>query len=151
MQSSRFYRSEITEARSSRWNMVVKNDFNKYSEPYNQKDTHYSATSLSSSFSLDKCGSKRDNLDKILEIRFLLCNSCFWCASYYHNSSDKNRITKCPGCYSDELESMPISSREVYKFDYNPRRGITLEFSGGLEKWIVGVEGFLWILLLTCG
>jgi protein-arginine kinase activator protein McsA len=134
MQSSRFYRSEITEARSSRWNMVVKNDFNKYSEPYNQKDTHYSATSLSSSFSLDKCGSKRDNLDKILEIRFLLCNSCFWCASYYHNSSDKNRITKCPGCYSDELESMPISSREVYKFDYNPRRGITLEFSGGLEK-----------------
>ena len=114
--------------------MVVKNDFNKYSEPYNQKDTHRSATSLSSSFSLEEYGSNRDSPDKILEIRFLLCNSCFWCASYYLNSSDKNRITKCPDCYSDELEWMPISSKEVYKFDYNPRRGITLEFSGELEK-----------------
>lgn len=113
--------------------MVVKNDFNKYAEPYNLKGTHHSAASLSSSFS-DKCGSKRDSLDKILEIRFLLCNSCFWCASYYHDSSDENRITKCPDCYSDELESMPISSKEVYKVDYSPRRGITLEFSGGLEK-----------------
>jgi hypothetical protein len=134
MQSSRFYVSEITQTRSSRWNMVVENDFNQYWEPYNQKDTHRSATSLSSGFLLNKCGSKPNSPDKILEIKFLLCNSCFWCASYYHNSSDKNGITKCPACYSDDLESMPISSREEYKFNYSPRRGITLEFSGGLEK-----------------
>lgn len=128
--------SGITNHEGAGWNMVVEYDSNKYSECYNQRDMHHqSATSsLSSSFSLDKYGGKRNNSDKILEIKFLLCNSCFWCASYYHNWSDKDRITKCPACYSDELESMPISSREIYKFDYNPVRGITLEFSRGLEK-----------------
>jgi hypothetical protein len=113
--------------------MVLESDSNKYPGPYNRKDTHQSA-SLSSQYSLDKYGSKDNNNDKILEIKFLLCNSCFWCASYYLNSSDKNRITRCPACYSGELESMPISSREVYKFDCNPSRGVTLEFSSRLEK-----------------
>jgi hypothetical protein len=27
------------------------------------------------------------------------------------------------------VESIPISYDEVYKFDYNPKRGVTLEFS----------------------
>ena len=38
-------------------------------------------------------------------------------------------ITECPYCNSVEVESMPISDKELYKFDYHPRRGVTLEFS----------------------
>ena len=38
---------------------------------------------------------------------------------------------KCPSCNDDDdkLESMPISYDEVYKFDYDQKRGIILEFS----------------------
>ena len=130
---------------SQRWNKM------------RQGDTHNQSAALSSSFSPDTYNrrairksdeaSSSPSSKKVLDVEFLLCNSCFWCASYYRNSSDKNRITKCPACYSDELESMPISSREVYKFDYNPSKGITLEFSRGLEKWILRVEDFLWMSL----
>ena len=123
--------------------MEVETDTYEYSKPCNQGDTHNQSAALYSSFLPDtynsgaksnKATSSLSSSKKVLDIEFLLCNSCFWCASYYRNSSDKNRITKCPACYSDELESMPISSREVYKFDYNPSKGITLEFSRGLEK-----------------
>jgi len=37
-------------------------------------------------------------------------------------------ITQCPSCNSVGLESMPISEKEAYRFDYHPKRGITLEF-----------------------
>jgi hypothetical protein len=62
------------------------------------------------------------------EIHFLLCKSCFWSASYFNIGSVTN--AKCPSCNNDDrLESMPISYDEVYKFDYDQKRGITLEFS----------------------
>ncbi|MGC1927636.1 MAG: hypothetical protein WA667_01565 [Candidatus Nitrosopolaris sp.] len=32
----------------------------------------------------------------------------------------------CPSCMNSELESMPISFDETYKFDYNASRGVTL-------------------------
>ena len=38
-------------------------------------------------------------------------------------------ITGCPCCNSVNLESMPISEEEVYRFDYHPKKGVTLEFS----------------------
>ncbi|MGA9151313.1 MAG: hypothetical protein WBZ36_12110 [Candidatus Nitrosopolaris sp.] len=34
----------------------------------------------------------------------------------------------CPSCMKTELESMPISLDETYKFDYDANRGVTLEF-----------------------
>jgi hypothetical protein len=57
---------------------------------------------------------------------FIICNSCFWCASLYSDS----RTIKCPGCncYSN-LESIPISENESFKFNYHSRTGIVLEFS----------------------
>jgi hypothetical protein len=37
---------------------------------------------------------------------FVICNSCFWCASLYSDS----RTVKCPICNSyGDLESIPIS------------------------------------------
>jgi hypothetical protein len=68
------------------------------------------------------------------EIHFLICESCFWCASLLRSNDNNNNnnttITKyCPSCNNNRVESIPISYNEVYKFDYNPKRGVTLEFS----------------------
>jgi hypothetical protein len=83
----------------------------------------------------------RDNTGKGKEIYFLICESCFWCASLlYFNGNDNNTagtinnnnttITKyCPSCSNNRVESIPISYNEVYKFDYDPKRGVTLKFS----------------------
>jgi hypothetical protein len=58
---------------------------------------------------------------------FLLCESCFWCASsIYLVSMD----WICPVCNnSNKIESIPIQKNEIYKFDYNQRYGDILEFS----------------------
>jgi hypothetical protein len=57
---------------------------------------------------------------------FLICNSCFWCASLCSDS----RTVKCPTCNSySNLESIPISKNESFKFDYHSKTGIVLEFS----------------------
>jgi hypothetical protein len=63
---------------------------------------------------------------------FLLCESCFWCASsIYLVSMD----WICPVCSSNnnndnnnKVESIPIQNNEIYKFDYNQRHGVILEF-----------------------
>jgi len=56
---------------------------------------------------------------------FLLCKSCFWCASLLDNRTSGD---VCPSCMKAELESIPISLHETYKFDYDASRGVTLEF-----------------------
>ena len=59
-------------------------------------------------------------------IDFVLCPSCFWCASYFDCAGV---TTRCLGCGSDNVESLPISNGEFYTFSHNRNRGITLEFS----------------------
>ena len=59
-------------------------------------------------------------------IHLLLCQECLWCASFI--GIHERMITQCPSCNSVRLESMPISEKESYRFDYHPKRGITLEF-----------------------
>ena len=60
---------------------------------------------------------------------FILCDSCYWCATYV----DNNRIpreNRCPQCNANnnELTSLPIMSNESFVFDYNDKRGVELEF-----------------------
>ena len=62
-------------------------------------------------------------------INFLLCESCFWCASYFN--SYRKEVSKCPTCGRANVESMPISHDEIYTFNYDPLHGVTLRFS----KW----------------
>ena len=50
---------------------------------------------------------------RIKKIDFLLCNSCFWCASYL-NSRTSFIVVQCPMCQENAVEWIPIS------FDYNP-------------------------------
>jgi hypothetical protein len=42
-------------------------------------------------------------------VDFLLCPSCFWCASYFnfHELS----IISCPLCHNDRIEQLPVSNQ----------------------------------------
>ena len=66
------------------------------------------------------------------EIYFLLCQSCFWCASYtspfLYKRMTKETITKCPPCNEENIESLPIAENEKYRFDYDRKCGVTMEF-----------------------
>jgi hypothetical protein len=60
---------------------------------------------------------------------FILCDSCYWCATYF----DKTRTpvdNTCPQCgaNNNELTSFPIMSNESFTFDYNDKHGVELEF-----------------------
>ena len=60
---------------------------------------------------------------------FILCDICYWCATYFSNA----RIPTdniCPQCNtnSNQLTSFPIVLNESFTFGYNERRGIELEF-----------------------
>ena len=66
------------------------------------------------------------NLDNIYEkkkvfryrqIHFLLCESCYWCTSYY--KSNKISIYKCPSCHNTAMKWLPLSVTDIYKLDYN--------------------------------
>jgi hypothetical protein len=78
---------------------------------------------------LDNISSRKT---RISDIHFLLCQSCFWCASYtspfLYKRMTKETITKCPSCNEENLESLPITENEKYRFDYDTKRGVTMEF-----------------------
>lgn len=44
----------------------------------------------------------------IKQIDFLLCPSCFWCASYFNMG--KLSIVNCPNCYNNDIQQLPIST-----------------------------------------
>ena len=60
------------------------------------------------------------------QVQFLICDSCFWCAS---TLADKAVIGRCPCCGADAVESIPVAAGEKYRFNYNIKGGITLEFA----------------------
>jgi hypothetical protein len=56
-------------------------------------------------FSENKRGLKRQN-----QIFFLICESCYWCASALSLCSTRNETTpKCPICDGDGISIIPIS------------------------------------------
>ncbi len=61
------------------------------------------------------------------KIDFLLCNSCFWCASYLNLRTVD--VIECPSCNENTIEWMPLHTNDVYSFDYNRITGVVLEFS----------------------
>jgi hypothetical protein len=76
---------------------------------------------------------KKKRRTVINEKHFLLCESCFWCASSFNiigYTISTTAITKCHSCNNNKVESIPISYNEVYKFDYDPKEnGVALQFS----------------------
>jgi hypothetical protein len=60
---------------------------------------------------------------KYRQADFMICNSCFWCAS---NLSLYSPV-KCPTCDSDKMELIPISETEAYGLNIDGN-GVTMEF-----------------------
>jgi Zn finger protein HypA/HybF involved in hydrogenase expression len=52
-----------------------------------------------------------DKKKKNEQIYFQICESCFWCASCLHLSSEEEskHITKCPYCNVVGLKSLPLT------------------------------------------
>jgi predicted Zn-ribbon and HTH transcriptional regulator len=51
-----------------------------------------------------------NNIDK--RVDFLLCTSCFWCASYF-NSGEVSTI-RCPMCHNNRIDQRPVSIDRVW-------------------------------------
>ena len=66
--------------------------------------------------------SKRNNTDCYRY--FALCNSCFWCASYLRHMG----TLRCPSCNTEIIESIPIRAEERFHFQYDRKRGVSLQF-----------------------
>lgn len=56
---------------------------------------------------------------------FVLCNSCFWCASYMRRV---NNTVRCPSCRTEIIESMPIRLDERFLFQHDRKSGVSLQF-----------------------
>jgi hypothetical protein len=72
------------------------------------------------------------------KIDFLLCNSCFWCASSLTLRSFG--VNECPSCKENTVEWMPLSANDVYSFDYNRVTGVILEFSNHNKGSMVSLK-----------
>jgi hypothetical protein len=77
---------------------------------------------------------ERENNNTIVHptdhIYFVICNSCYWCASYFSidNMKPSLQVLRCQLCNSHNTELIPISSNESFRIDYNVTRGMQMEF-----------------------
>ena len=62
------------------------------------------------------------------QIYFVICNSCYWCATYFGIDISLSSPLVCHGCGLHNTELMPISTDESFRIEYSPKRGMELEF-----------------------
>jgi len=73
---------------------------------------------------------KKKKDDPISRRYFLICQTCFWCASFIDIMGNMEDLPykACPTCDENKIESLPISYDECYHFEYRATRGVVLEF-----------------------
>ena len=72
-----------------------------------------------------------DNYANLTKARyFLICESCFWCASYINNQTT---FTKCPLCQNGKIDCMPIGEDKNGFFDYSHSKGVELKFVNNIK------------------
>jgi hypothetical protein len=73
-------------------------------------------------------------LQPIDKIYFVICNSCYWCATYFgiddleSISGSSSRVLDCHICNSHNTELMPISNGESFRIEYSQTKGMEMEF-----------------------
>ena len=73
-------------------------------------------------------------LQPIDEIYFAICNSCYWCATYFgiddleSLSGSISHVLDCPVCNSHNTELLPIANDESFRIKYSLTRGMEIEF-----------------------
>lgn len=73
--------------------------------------------------SSDSMGIKSDR-----RIYFVICNSCYWCASYFIIDEKSSLIPNCNKCKSSDTEIIPISTDESFRIGHSQTRGMEIEF-----------------------
>jgi hypothetical protein len=63
-------------------------------------------------------------------IYFVICNSCYWCASYFgiDDLESSSQVLSCHVCNSHNTDLIPISSNESFRIEYSANRGMEIEF-----------------------
>ena len=65
---------------------------------------------------------------------FILCDKCYWCATYIDNSRTPVN-NNCPRCNDNiELSVFPITSNESFTSDYNEKRRTELQFNSRYDN-----------------
>ena len=61
---------------------------------------------------------------------FMICQTCFWCASYIDilGNMDALPYNVCPTCDHTAIELLPLSDGEHYRFEYTATREVVLQF-----------------------
>jgi hypothetical protein len=61
---------------------------------------------------------------------FILCDRCYWCATYFGNARIRTDNNNCPRCNanSNELTSFSIAANESFTFGYSEKRIAEMEF-----------------------
>jgi hypothetical protein len=68
-------------------------------------------------------------LRSIDHVYFVICNSCYWCVSYFgiddleSLSGSSLHVLNCPVCNSHNTELMPISTDESFRMEYSLTEG----------------------------
>jgi hypothetical protein len=68
------------------------------------------------------------------QIYFVICNSCYWCASYFSINDSESLATSSPHvldchvCKSRNTELIPISIDESFRIKYSTTQGMEMEF-----------------------
>jgi hypothetical protein len=76
----------------------------------------------------------KEILQPIDKIYFVICNSCYWCATYFgiddleSLSGSASHVLNCPICNSHNTELMPIATDESFRIEYSLTRGMEIEF-----------------------
>ena len=73
-------------------------------------------------------------IQPIDKIYFVICNSCYWCASYFgiddleSLSGSSSHVLNCHVCNSHNTELMPIATDESFRIEYSQTKGMEIEF-----------------------
>ncbi len=73
-------------------------------------------------------------LQPINKIYFVICNSCYWCASYFSIddleslSASSSHVLDCHICNSYNTKLIPISTDESFRIEYNATKSMEIKF-----------------------
>ena len=60
---------------------------------------------------------------------FMICNSCFWCASVFKLHLSKYRdIFSCPVCKGNKIETLPLAANKMYNLKLRESSRMVLDF-----------------------
>ena len=60
---------------------------------------------------------------------FVMCESCYWCASLIDTNRKEIDLKSCPNCKIQQaLSTVPITPNEMFTFSYSEIHGVELDF-----------------------